>query len=204
MPLDAASFRRKSTYDVLWKTKVPCGANFSHNILDFDHVYPQMPSNHIWIHSILERRFSHFWLGCATSTQICSLRQGLIAYNTITHKIIQLNMPCYCPNNHISLFLIPDWSFRSRWTQKGDLKLRPQSSQICPLKGPYSWMVDWMSIRGIYYCLYEVHWLGSMVFHWYDTHLLKLLHAIWSPSTLKIGEMETKGAKKHICKRRPR
>ena len=98
-------------------------------------------------------------------TQICSLRQGLIAYNTITHKIIQLNMPCYCPNNHISLFLIPDWSFRSRWTQKGDLKLRPQSSQICPLKGPYSWMVDWMSIRGIYYCLYEVHWLGSMVFH---------------------------------------
>ena len=137
-------------------------------------------------------------------TQICSLRQGLIAYNTITHKIIQLNMPCYCPNNHISLFLIPDWSFRSRWTQKGDLKLRPQSSQICPLKGPYSWMVDWMSIRGMYYCLYEVHWLGSMVFHWYDTHLLKLLHAIWSPSTLKIGEVETKGVKKHICKRRPR
>ena len=108
------------------------------------------------------------------------------------------------PNNHISVLLIPDWSFRSRWTQKGDLKLRPQSSQICPLKGPYSWMVDWMSIRGIYYCLYEVHWLGSMVFHWYDTHLLKLLHAIWSPSTLKIGEVETKGVKKHICKRRPR
>ena len=65
-------------------------------------------------------------------------------------------------------------------------------------------MVDWMSIRGIYYCLYEVHWLGSMVFHWYDTHLLKLLHAIWSPSTLKIGEVVTKGVKKHICKRRPR
>ena len=107
-------------------------------------------------------------------TQICSLRQGLIAYNTITHKIIQLNMPCYCPNNHISLFLIPDWSFRSRWTQKGDLKLRPQSSQICPLKGPYSWMVDWMSIRGIYYCLYEVRWRCSMAFYWYNAHLLRL------------------------------
>ena len=137
-------------------------------------------------------------------TQIWSLRQGLIAYNTKIHTIIQLNMPCYCPNNHISLFLIPDWSFRSRWTQKGDLKLRPQSSQICPLKGPYSWMIDWMSIRGTYYYLYEVHWLGSMVFHWYDTHLLKLLHAIWSPSTLKIGEVETKAVKKHIYKRIPR
>ncbi len=43
-----------------------------------------------------------------------------------------------------------------------------------------------------------------MAFYWYDTHLLKLLHAIWSPSTLKIGEVETKGVKKHICKRRPR
>ena len=93
-------------------------------------------------------------------TQICSLRQGLIAYNTITHKIIQLNMPCCCPNNHISLFLIPDWSFRSRWTQKGDLKLRPQSSQICPLKGPYSWMVDWMSID----CAKRPSWLEPKAF----------------------------------------
>ena len=61
-----------------------------------------------------------------------------------------------------------------------------------------------MSITGKYYCLYEMHWLGFMLFYWYDTHLSKLLHAIWSPSTLKIGEVETKGVKKHICKRRPR
>ena len=125
-------------------------------------------------------------------------------YNTIIDKIIQLNIPCYGPNNHISVLLIPNWSFRSRWTQKGDLKLHSQISQICPLKGPYSRMEYLMSIRGLYYCLYEVHWQCFMAFYWYDTHLLKLLHAIWSPSTLKIGEVETKGVKKHICKRRPR
>ena len=67
----------------------------------------------------------------ATFTQICLLHQGSIPYKTMTEKIIQHNMPCYCPNNHISVLLIPDWSFRSRWTQKGDLKLRPQSSRIC-------------------------------------------------------------------------
>ena len=61
-----------------------------------------------------------------------------------------------------------------------------------------------MSMRGKYDCLYEVHWLGFMLFYWYDTHLLKLLHAIWSPSTLKIGEVETKAVKKHIYERIPR
>ena len=125
-------------------------------------------------------------------------------YNAIIDKIIQLTIPCYGPNNHISVFLIPDWSFRSRWTQKGDLKLRSQISQICPLTGPYSRMERLMSIRGLYCCLYEVHWQCFMAFYWYDTHLLKLLHAIWSPSTLKIGEVETKAVKKHIYKRIPR
>ena len=119
-------------------------------------------------------------------------------------KRIQLNMPCYCLNNHISAFLTPDWSFRSRWIQKGDLKLRSQISQICPLKGPYSRMECLMSIRGSYYCPYEVHWQCFMAFYWYDTHLLKLLHAICSPSTLKIGEVETKAVKKCIYKRIPR
>ena len=122
-------------------------------------------------------------------------------YNTIIDKIIQLTIPCYGPNNHISVLLIPDWSFRSRWTQKGDLKLRPQISQVCPLKGTYWWMECLMSIRGFNYCLYEVHWQSFMAFYWYDTHLLKLLHAIWSPSTLKIVEVYTKPVKNHIYKR---
>ena len=61
-----------------------------------------------------------------------------------------------------------------------------------------------MSITGKYYCLYDVYWQCFMPFYWYDTHFLKLLHAIWSPSTLKIGEVETKAVKKHIYERIPR
>ena len=74
-------------------------------------------------------------MGRAIFTQICSLRQGSISYNTIIDKTTQLKIPRYCPNNHISVLFIPDRSFQSSWTQKGDLKLRPQSSQIFPFEG---------------------------------------------------------------------
>ena len=140
MPLDAAKFHRKSTRHVIQKVKHLFGPNLNHDMLEFDHLHAWTPSNDESIHSILEKRSIHRLTGSRIFPQICQRRQGSKPCNKIIDKIIHFSMLCRCLNNHISVLLIPDRPFRSRCIQNGDSKARTRSSQIYPLKGPYSLM----------------------------------------------------------------
>ena len=106
------------------------------------------------------------WLGGAIFTQVCPLRQGSIPYSTITVKIIQLNISYYC------LYLTSYFSALHPLlviSIKMDTERRfeaasPKFSSL-PVEGTVLMNRVLMSIKGIYHCLYEVHWQCSMAFY---------------------------------------
>ena len=108
------------------------------------------------------------WLGGAIFTQVCPLRQGSIPYSTLIVKITQrnINKNYYCLYSTLYFSALHPLLVISikMDTERRFEAASPKFSSL-PVEGTVLMNRVLMSIKGIYHCLYEVHWQCSMAFY---------------------------------------